>query len=202
MIATGNILNNWQIKKEFDFFVLKADIITLCQRLGIEDLEFSPSENDLFKPTESADIKFKANLIGRIGKIKEEIISNFDIKSNPSVFYAEIFLDKCSPYINLDRKFRPLSPFPSISRDISIIVKQSVRYSDIVVVIKEIAKDLLRNLKLVDIYKGKQIPEGSKSMTLSLEYGLDDRTLTDIEIAEIQNKIITALTEKLEVKIR
>ena len=202
IIATGSSLNHWQAKREFDFFVLKGDILTLCQKLGVEGVEFFSSTNDLFKAGESADIKFKGKSIGIIGRIKEDIVLNFDIKNNPSIFYAEIFLDECAPLINFNKRFRPISPFPSAFRDISIIVKQSVRYGDMAEVIKGQSGAFLKDLRLVDVYKGKQIPEGFMGMTLSLEYGLDERTLTDAEVAQMQDKIVNKLITDFEIKIR
>jgi len=87
-------------------------------------------------------------------------------------------------------------------RDISIAVNKSVEYSDIVALIKKEAAGYLKNIKLVDVYKGEQIAAGSMGMTISLEFGLNDRTLTDDEVSEIQNKITQSLKQELSIQIR
>jgi len=202
IIATGKHRDDWQIKKDFDLFILKGDIVSLCERMGIGNIEFVQSEHSLFKNGEAADIVSQGNVIGTIGRIKEEVVLNFDIKNDPCVYYAEISLGECVPLVNFDRRFKSLAIFPSAFRDLSLNVKQSVRYGDLVRAIKNQAGLYLRNLQLRDIYKGKQIPEGFVGMTIALEYGLDDRTLRDEEIVQMQEKIIQRLTSDFEVKIR
>ena len=202
IIATGKYKDNWQIKKEFDLFVLKGDTTSLLERLGVKDVGFIPSSSSLFQDEEAVDIVVQGTIIGMIGRINDEVLLHFDIKNNPRIFYVEIFLDECSQFINFDRRFKSLAIFPSAFRDLSLIVRQSVRYGDLVEAIKGQAGSYLRNLLLTDVYQGKQIPEGFMGMTISLEYGLDERTLTDEAVGQVQDKIIQKLTSDFEVKIR
>ena len=84
----------------------------------------------------------------------------------------------------------------------SILVKQLVCYKEIAGAIRGQVGPLLRNLQLVDIYKGKQIPEGFMSLTIFLEYGAKERTLTDTEVSEAQDKVIQKLTSDFNIQIR
>jgi phenylalanyl-tRNA synthetase beta chain len=87
-------------------------------------------------------------------------------------------------------------------RDISIAVNKSVEYSDIVALIEKEAAGYLKNIKLADVYKGEQIAAGSIGMTLCLEFGLSDRTLTDDEVTQIQDRITKSLKQELSIQIR
>ena len=91
---------------------------------------------------------------------------------------------------------------PSIKRDISLLLRKDTSSQDVAQIIKKEAGSYLKDITLADFYQGQQIPSNFKSLTYSLEYQAQDRTLKDEEINQIQERIIQALEGQLEVKVR
>ena len=203
LIATGKTADSWQLKKDFDFFALKGSVQSLIERLGFEDVKFLLSESDnVFSQGEVAKVICQEREVGTFGKIDNHLLSKLGLKKPPSVFYAEIFLKELCRCARRESKFRPLSIFPSIIRDISLVVKKSLHYEDIVEAIRTEAGEYLKEVKLVDTYKGEQIAAGCIGLTISLEFSLANRTLTDEEVTEVHQRIIKKLKSELVVEIR
>jgi phenylalanyl-tRNA synthetase beta chain len=117
-------------------------------------------------------------------------------------FVFEIEIDRLIEV--MEKKFfhSSLSKFPSVKRDISIVVGDQVSVQNLDDVIKGSAGDQLRNIILFDVYSGERIGQGKKSMAFALEFGADDRTLTDSEVNTLLKRIVDALESKLEAKLR
>ena len=203
IIATGKHFDNWQLKKEFDLFSLKGVAQNVIERLGFSAAQFVLSEEDgVFYKGEAVKIVCQGKTVGEQGRVDNRILLNFGIKNAAPVFYAEISLEALCDCEKKPLRFSALPLYPSMFRDISLIVNKSVEYSDIVDLIEKEAVGYLKNVKLVDVYKGEQIKPGCVGMTVSLEFGLTNRTLTDYEVTQIQNKITATLKRELSVQIR
>ena len=98
-------------------------------------------------------------------------------------------------------KFKEISKFPSISKDLAILIDKNISADEIAKVIKKAAGSLLTNTEIFDVYEGKNIPEGKRSIAYSLSFGANDRTLTDEEINNIMNKVIESL-QKMGAELR
>jgi phenylalanyl-tRNA synthetase beta chain len=203
IIATGKHIDTWQVKKEFDFFSLKGVTQNILEHLGFGLAEFLlTQDNSTFSNAEATKILCQGKEIGIQGRIDNRILLNFGIKNAGPVFYAEILIKDLLSCKSNPRKFSALPVYPSMVRDLSIAVNKSVEYSDIVTLIEKEAAGYLNNIKLVDVYKGEQIAAGCVGMTISLEFGLSDRTLTDEEVTQIHNRITKSLKQELSIQIR
>jgi len=203
IIATGKHIDTWQVKKEFDFFSLKGVVHNLIENLNFGAPQFLPNdENGMFYQGESAKIYCQGEEIGFQGRIDNRILLNFGIKNAGPVFYAEIFMERLCACKSKPAKFAALPVYPSVLRDISLVVNKSVEYADIEELIKKEALSHLKAVTLVDVYKGEQIAAGCVGMTISLEFGLVDRTLTDDEVTQAYNRIVQKLKQELSVQIR
>ncbi|MDD5291917.1 MAG: phenylalanine--tRNA ligase subunit beta [Candidatus Omnitrophica bacterium] len=203
IIATGKHIDTWQVKKEFDFFSLKGVVQGLIENLNFETPQFLPNdENGMFYQGESAKIYCQNKEVGSQGRIDNRILLNFGIKNAGPVFYAEIFMERLCAYKSKPVKFTALPVYPSVLRDISLVVNKSVEYADIEELIKKEALSHLKAIKLVDVYKGEQIAAGCVGMTISLEFGLADRTLTDDEVTQARDRIVKKLKQELSIQIR
>ena len=105
-------------------------------------------------------------------------------------------------YANLKKKFIALTRYPSMKRDISMLVDDSISASDILGVIEKNGNDLVKAIDVFDLYKGQQIEQGKKSLAYSVEYRSDEKTLKDEEVTEIHKNIQKALVDKLGAQIR
>jgi phenylalanyl-tRNA synthetase beta chain len=98
--------------------------------------------------------------------------------------------------------FSQLPKYPSTSRDIALLVEEDLEVAKIEETIREASTEILENLKMFDIYKGKQVAEGKKSVAYSLTYRHRDKTLTDADVDKVHENILKALESKLNATLR
>ena len=183
-------------KAPVDFYVIKGVAEELLDYLGYGGRysfvvnEKIPAE---LHPGKSALISVNNDIVGLIGRVHPEI-------SNDEVYVMEINLDKLLAKKTGKMKYKEISKFPTVKKDISIIVDKNVEASDIAMQIKKAAGSLLLGSEVFDVYTGKGIEEGKKSLAYSLTFGAIDRTLTDEEINAILDKIIEKLAKVGEVR--
>lgn len=180
---------------DLDFYSFKADLVKILERLGLKDLRFkAETELEIFHPGRCASVLYNDQVIAYMGEISYETMENLSIGKR--AYGAEVNLDLIYKLAQRQRKYEKIIKFPSILRDLSMVVDDETSHDDIVKLIRAIDDDLINKIRLVDIYKGEQIQEGKKSLTYSLEYKAADRTLVDDEVNEIQEKIIAKMAEK------
>ena len=174
---------------------LKGILEILFKRLGINDFSF------IRRDIQRIDVLANGNEAGFILDLNQRQLDDFGIKK-PGIILGEIDLEKLLNHINLNKKFSGIPKFPSITRDISFIVKNEVPVASILSVIVEKSGPLLKEAKIRDYYQGKQIPEGFKGLTISCTYRLEDRTLTEEEVNPAHNQISFLLVERFDIKLR
>ena len=103
---------------------------------------------------------------------------------------------------DLKKHFVPLPKYPAIARDISMVVKENISVAEILQAIQKNAGMLLKELGVIDFYKGKQIPAGFKGLTISCSYRAEDRTLTEAEISPLHESVAVLLREAFGAQIR
>jgi len=148
----------------------------------------------------SCQITLDKEVVGALGEVKLDVARKFDIKQK--VYLAEIALEDLLKHVNLKKRFSPLPRYPSIKRDISLLMDDSIAASSIFNVIKEVGKDLVKSVNVFDFYKGQQIEQHKKSLAYTVEYRSDEKTLKDEEVTEVHKNIQEALVKKLGVQIR
>ncbi len=186
--------------RAYSFFDLKGAVEALFDSLGIKDVSFASARDCRFSGASCASIELGTEIIGIIGEVDAKVLSDFDIKS--SVYICEIYLDKVYPHVKTKKRLEALPRYPSVSRDISIVVDKDTPNRKITAVIKNSAGGILRSVSLVDRYSGKQIPEGKISLTYRLEYQDPARTLEDKDVTDAHNKVLQALGAELGAKLR
>jgi len=197
--ACGNkslLLGQGLVREEIGVLHLKGTLETLLMRLGI--IEYSLQQGP---GADRIEVCVAKQAIGTIRQFANSVLDNFGIK-NKKVYGLEISLDKLSAYINRKKKFSALPIYPAVTRDFSLILHKGVRVDDILGKIKENAGGLLQELKILDCYKGKQIPPGCRGLTVSCLYRSTERTLTEAEIDVIQAKVSEVLVRELGLKMR
>jgi len=98
--------------------------------------------------------------------------------------------------------FQSISRFPSIRRDLALLVDEDITAKEVQTVVKGAAADLLTDLQIFDVYKGKGVPEGKKSLAIALRLQHQDRTLLDQEINTLIDRVVKALQEELQISLR
>lgn len=188
--------------REFTVFDLKATVLGLFQRLGI-----SPNAILL---TQGADALYSAALtiatrsgqtLGTLGILRPEVLQKFDIEQ--SVCYAELLW---TPLMHLAAKgkvqYADLPRTQAVERDLALLLDQAVTFAQVEAVVRASEKKLLRDVRLFDVYEGKNLPAGKKSYAISLTLQDPDKTLQDRQIEATMKKIITNLQTRLGAQLR
>lgn len=184
--------------RKVDFYDAKGDVEALLRAGGIEDARFEVGENPALHPGQSAMIMRAGEAIGWLGKVSPVVAKKLDIPSN--VYLYELSLEALTE-ARLPA-FKALSKFPSIRRDIAIIVNEDISLQSVQDCIKTAAPVILKELKLFDIYTGKGIDSGKKSLAIALNLQDDSKTLTDDDVDNAVTLILNALSGELNAKLR
>ena len=197
----NNVVTLGMFGEEEDFFSMKGVIEDLLNNfVGKATISYVPSKKACMHPTRSADVIVNGQTIGYFGELLPLVADKLDIDKR--VYVAEINYDVLKEHFDNKIVFKPISKFPTVERDVAIIVDNSVLWADVVDTVKKNAGDNLDSIKLFDVYTGDQIENGKKSLAFNLIFISEDRTLNveEIDIA-IQN-ILTALNNNLGAKLR
>ncbi len=195
---TGLASRSWaEGERKADIYRLKGVIENLAEHLRV-GICFEPRETDGF--TNAAAILAQGTQTGFIGEVAAEKLGVYGI--NQRVFVAEIELTEFLGKAVLKGAYSPVPRFPFSSRDVSVLCEKKTRAADIKEVITESAKGLAREVEITDMYEGKQIPDGKKSVSFRITYGVADRTLTDQEVEAAHSAVKSELSVKLAVSFR
>ncbi len=182
--------------KDTDFFTLKGVIEKLAETLGVKNVEFcAVKDNPSFHPGRCANVSIGGEVCGIMGEIHPMVIKkyNFDCK----VYVAEIDFSIFANNVCNDKQYIPSPKFPAVTRDLAIIIDNSVPVAEIEKVIKESCGKILEKTELFDVYRGKQIPEDKKSVAYALTLRSSEGTLAEEEINSAMNKIVKNIESKL-----
>lgn len=184
------------------FFTLKGVVEYLLRRLGIDDgAEFLPGGSEFFQPGQKAVIKVKGQVIGEMGAVHPDTRKAFGVPQ--AAYAAELSMKKLFELREDGKTYKAIPKYPTVPRDIAVVVDEAVTSAQVAAVIKAApVKVLLENVELFDVYRGKGIPDGKKSMAYSYTVRAEDRTLTDEDINDAMNTIIAALKEGLNAELR
>ena len=190
-LMTGEYYYGINNSRKVDFYIIKGVAEELLDFLGYGGrYSFVVKENmpKQLHPGQSAMISVNNDIVGIIGKVHPEI-------TKEDVFVMEINLDKLLAKKTGKMKYKEISKYPTVKKDISVVVDKGITSNEIAVAIKKSAGSLLLNTEVFDVYTGKGIEEGKKSLAYALTFGTNDRTLTDEEINTILDKIIERLSK-------
>ncbi len=200
-VVCGNRLaEQWgQKSAEVDFFDLKADVEALLALACGQAFVFNSEQHPALHPGQSAAIRDSAGkLCGFIGQLHPQITKQLGVEGNVFMFeisYAAI-AERALP------AFHELSKFPTVRRDIAVIVDENVSAQKISDCVKSAAGALLKELQLFDVYQGKGVDSGRKSVALGLTLQEFSRTLTDSEIDSVVVGVLSSLNENLGATLR
>ena len=199
-ISGRNKSESWEAKNEkVDFFDLKADLEAIFKQTSNQtQFSFVASQREGLHPGQTAEIYRNGQSCGYIGKCHPETLYAFDI--GEAVYLFEMTLKSVSQ--RKIPKFNALSKYPSIRRDIAILVKEDVTSTQIVDLIGQTAKNWLNSIVIFDIYRGKGIEEGYKSVAIGFTLQRSDRTFKESEIAKTLDRVISAMQQKLGAVLR
>lgn len=185
-----------------DFYDIKGIVERLFEVLGLsKKVEYTAQKNITWMHTgRTASISVDGKQFGYVGELHPQVAENYGIGAK--VYLAVIDMPALVEYAELVKEYQPLPKFPAVTRDIAMIVKESVTVKEIEKVIQQNAGQYLESVTLFDVYQGKQIGEGLKSVAYSITFRAADKTLVDQDVTEAMKEIVNHLASELEAQLR
>ena len=179
--------------QDVDYYSIKGIVEQLLDNADVYDYDIKAiSDNPSFHPGRCAELSINGQYLGIIGELHPQVLENYEIGMRA---YAAI-IDFDTMYNNRkpEKQYKPLPRFPAVTRDIAFLCDDSIPVLTLQRAISSAAGDRLESISLFDVYKGKQIPEGKKSVAYNMVLRSKDSTLTDTDADAIMKRIIKALT--------
>ncbi len=181
-----------------DFFDLKGQVERLLEWTGIPDIVFEPSDDPVLHPGQRAIVGGGGGRLGRLGRLHPELEQRLDI--DPGVYVFELLGDAVLSYP--PRKFSGISKMPSARRDLALVVHETVSAQQVQSTLADALGDILVELRLFDVYRGKSIDSNEKSIALGLTLQHPSATLVEDDISGYIATAVTALKEQLGARLR
>lgn len=184
-----------------DFFELKGIVDGMLDLLGIKGAEYEAESGlSMYHPGRCANIISDGELIGTIGEMHPDVAERYGISER--VYTCELLFTIVMAQSKTEIIYKPLPKYPAVTRDIALLVDENVTVGSIMKIIEENGGRLLEKAELFDVYRGKQIESGKKSVAFALTYRDAEKTLTDDEVSEVHKNILSGLEKGLNAVLR
>lgn len=196
--------SRWQnIKIPADYYTIKGIALNILKRFGFEGTRIVVKENTVdvcaFHPYRSACIYLGKQLFGIIGEIHPQMAKKYDVST---LVMAELNMEVLLNNKASKVAFKALSKYPSVSRDLALVVKADVKAQAIIDSIRKSGKRYVSNVEVFDVYTGEHVESGYKSIALSITFMSDEKTLRDEEIQDVVTTIMENLKRDVDAQLR
>jgi phenylalanyl-tRNA synthetase beta chain len=194
----------WQGSDEAqsDFFDLKGLIEALFDGIYTPEALYEPVNHPSYHPGRTAQISIEDTVIGVLGQLHPVVQEAFDMAADAPVLAAEIDLDALLQVMPDWTRIQAIPRYPSVSQDIAVVIDEKVSAQQVLDEIRETGGQTLRSVDLFDVYRGEQVGVGKKSLAYKLVFNSPDRTLTDKQVAKMQDRIVKRLESRFGAKLR
>ena len=191
----------WNYRLNVDFYDVKGCIDNLFSDLKTGDCRYVAENPEPFlHPGKSANIYLNDSKVGYLGEVHPDVKDRMDLKVNSYVF--EINLDMLVNHIAGEVTYKEISKYPAVARDVAFVVDSGVQADYMLDIVLRQKEDLLENVGIFDIYAGKGLPDGTKSLGLRFSYRSPDKTLTDLEVNNVHERIVRKTIELTGARVR
>ncbi len=185
-----------------DFFDLKGTLEALVEALHLPNVAFEPADATFLHPGRAATLRLSPEKsAGVVGQLHPSVAEFYGLGNRP-VLLAELDVDVLQKAVPARYTYSPVPRFPAALRDIAVVVEEIMPAERVAAELRAAGGNLLRDIRLFDLYRGDSIPPGTKSLAFALSYQADDRTLTDKEVDKAHKKIEDRLKHVLKAQIR
>ena len=187
--------------KPVDFYDIKGCVEDLFERVQIKGIEFNRAEDiPYLHPGRASRILSEGEVLGVLGEVHPQVLGHYEIPGKAYLF--EIDFEKMVKGGVEGKRFRPLPKFPAVYRDLSMVVDDALEAEKVVETIWTFRQPFIDEVQLFDVYRGAPIPGGKKGVSCRIRYQASDRTLTDEEVNQYHEKVISQLREIFQVELR
>ena len=185
---------------KFDPYDLKGLLEEFFEQFGLRGMTFNRRAESTALLLESATIQLGKQTLGEFGQLSPVLAKKYDLRD--TVLLAELNLDLLLARRNPARSFKPLPQFPAIRRDVAMLVPEATTHEAVLQVVKQTKPGNLEAVELFDVFRGKNVPEGQKSLAYAFTYRAADKTLTDAEANAAHSKVVEAFKAQLKATVR
>ncbi len=201
LVTEENVITVGTYDKNTDYYDFKQQIENILNEFKVLDNDYEIKrieEKNVYHPGISAQIIINGDVIAEFGKLSPKVALNYILPDN--VFIGTIYFNNILKYENSDIKFKELPKYPAVERDIAIVIDDNILTFDIEKRLRSV--DYVERINLFDVYKGKQIEEGKKSMAYRIYLRSSEKTLEEQEINKAMNDITNILSNEFNANIR
>jgi phenylalanyl-tRNA synthetase beta chain len=186
---------------KFGVFDLKGIVEEFLEQFGVRGVTFTRRAESTAMFLESATLALGGKLLlGEVGQLSPALAKKYDLRD--AVLLAELNLDQLLARCNPAKSFKPLPQFPSIRRDVAMLVPEATAHEAVLQTVKKTRPANLETVELFDVFRGKNVPEGQKSLAYAFTYRSSEKTLTDAEVNAAHAKIVEAFKSQLQAVVR
>ncbi|PAW80850.1 MAG: phenylalanine--tRNA ligase subunit beta [Pedosphaera sp. Tous-C6FEB] len=186
---------------KFDAMDLKGLVEDVLEHFGLRGIMFGKRAEPTALFLESAAVTLGGKLqLGELGQLLPALAKHFDLRD--AVFLAELRLDELLARSNRNKAFKPLPQFPASRRDVAMLVPEATTHDAVLQAIKQAKPANLETVELFDVFRGKNVPAGQKSLAYAFTYRAADKTLTDTDVNAAHAKAVDALKQKVRATVR
>ncbi|MEW5739125.1 MAG: phenylalanine--tRNA ligase subunit beta [Myxococcota bacterium] len=178
-----------------DFYDARAAVEAILEALHIDGVTFEPIESPWYHPRAAAAVKKGQAVLGTVGELHPRAQKRLDAPAG--VFLFQLDVEALIEAAQVVPQAKALSRFPSVFRDLAVVVPQPMASAQVRGVILEVGKPLVEDAQVFDVYAGPQVGEGKKNLAFALRYRSPERTLTDTEVSEAHARIVAEVTRRL-----
>lgn len=202
LVLTGSetFENKAMPAREFDFYDAKGALESAIGAIHAPDLIFKAADVKHLRKGQSAEIDLNGKTVGTIGRLSDEIANSY--KFRQPVFVAEVDLQTILAEKEPPVLYRSLPVYPSVERDVSVLIKRNISFVEIKRSIESQGFELLRKIEFVDVYEGKGVADDERSLTIRFIYRSDERTLIESEVENVHGAMLKHLEENFGAKQR
>jgi len=184
-----------------DFYDIKGCVEDLLDALQIKRAKFNKAEDiPYLHPGKASKVVLDQEVLGVIGEVHPQVLGHYEIHGKAYLF--EMDFSKMVKWAGEERRFQSLPKFPVVYRDLSVVVDRALEAEKVMEAIRAFQQPFVEEITLFDIYQGPPIPEGGKGISYRIRYQANDRTLTDEEVNQYHEKILTRLREVFQFELR
>ena len=186
---------------KFDLYDLKGLLEEFLEQFGVRGVVFTRRTEGSAMFLESATVALGGKLpLGEMGQLTPALAKKYDLRD--AGFLAELNLDQLLARRNPNKSFKPLPQFPAIRRDVAMIVPETTTHEAVLQAVKQSKPANLESVELFDVFRGKNVPAGQKSLAYAFTYRSLDKTLTDAEANAAHTKVVEAFKAQLKATVR
>lgn len=184
--------------QSFNFYDIKGIVEGLLHKISLDNWQFISYSDQVIE--DGLEIDINDNAIGYLGQLNRRISEGMELEDD--VLVAEIEVDPLFINQRSVKSYQPVFRFPWVERDVALVVDEEIEVAELLNTIYQKGEKLLTDVEIFDVYRGKQIPEGKKSMAFRLIFQSPERTLKEEEINNLMNMIISAVSKDYDAKLR